>query len=290
MKMSCIFPVEESYSIATVLRHGPLSPIENRMLLMHVMQLTQVQLITQDDKTIDFRQAHELCGLFQRRLLGEPIAYILGQREFYSLQMEVTKDVLIPRTETELLVDLTLECLPSSAQKELSVLDLGTGSGAISVALANSHPNLKLTAVDISDAALAVAKINAEKHLGSKQTLIKLLKSSWYTELTGYQFDIIVANPPYIAVNDKHLEQGDLRFEPRDALTDYTDGLGSLRAIIKDAKHYLKNGGWLLMEHGYDQSFLVCELLKKQPFEEVKSWKDIAGIKRVSGGQYKALT
>jgi release factor glutamine methyltransferase len=287
--MSRTFSVEKNWSIATILRRAPLKPIENRMLIMHVMQLTKIQLITQEDQTINVRQAQELSGLFQRRLLGEPIAYILGQREFYSLQLEITKDVLIPRPETELLVELALQYMPPPNIGELNILDLGTGSGAISVALAKSRPDLKVIALDISDAALAVAKINAERHLGLKQTSIQLLKSNWYSELTDHQFDMIVANPPYVAIDNEHLEQGDLRFEPRKALTDYADGLSSLREIIKNAKSYLKDsGGWLMVEHGYDQSAITCMLLEKQQFGEVQSWKDIAGIKRVSGGLYKA--
>ncbi|WP_442781860.1 peptide chain release factor N(5)-glutamine methyltransferase [Collimonas fungivorans] len=281
------FAIEAGASIAAILKRAPLNPLENRILLMHALQLTRIQLITQDERTIDAGQAQQLSTLFQRRLLGEPIAYIVGQREFYGLQLEVTPDVLIPRPETELLVDLALQHLPAAAGPEtLSVLDLGTGSGAIAVAIAHSRPDLQLTALDVSAAALAVAGRNAACYLAPGQ--LQLLLSSWYGALDDRQFNLIVANPPYIVAGDSHLAQGDLRFEPQDALTDHADGLSALRIIIDGAARHLKDGGWLLMEHGYDQAPAVRELLQAQQFDAVQSWEDIAGIERVSGGRRKS--
>lgn len=280
------FAIEAGASIAAILKQAPLNPLENRILLMHALQLTRIQLITQDERTIDARQAQQLSALFQRRLLGEPIAYIIGQREFYGLQLEVTPDVLIPRPETELLVDLALQHLPAAdTLNMLSVLDLGTGSGAIAVAIAHSRPDLQLTALDVSAAALAVASRNAAHHLAPGQLPMQLLLSSWYGALDGQQFNLIVANPPYIVAGDRHLTQGDLRFEPQDALTDHADGLSALRIIIGGAARHLKDGGWLLMEHGYDQAPAVRQLLQAQQFDAVQSWEDIAGIERVSGGR-----
>lgn len=284
--ISDTFAIKTGDSIAAILKQAPLNPLENRILLMHALQLTRIQLITQDERTIDAGQAQQLSALFQRRLLGEPIAYIVGQREFYGLQLEVTPDVLIPRPETELLVDLALQHLPAAGPETLSVLDLGTGSGAIAVAIAHSRPDLQLTALDVSAAALAVAGRNAARHLAPGQLPMQLLLSSWYGALDDdRQFSLIVANPPYIVAGDSHLTQGDLRFEPQDALTDHADGLSALRIIIGGAVRHLNDGGWLLMEHGYDQAPAVRELLHAQQFDAVQSWEDIAGIERVSGGR-----
>jgi release factor glutamine methyltransferase len=289
--ISDTFAIKAGDSIAAVLKQAPLNPLENRILLMHALQLSRIQLITQDERVIDAQQAQQLSALFQRRLLGEPIAYIVGQREFYGLQLEVTPDVLIPRPETELLVDLALQHLPAAgARQALSVLDLGTGSGAIAVAIAHSRPDLQLTALDVSAAALAVASRNAARHLAPAQAPMQLLQSNWYGALDRQRFDVIVANPPYIVAGDSHLAQGDLRFEPQDALTDHADGLSALRSIVDGAAGHLKDGGWLLMEHGYDQAPAVRGLLLAQHFDAVQSWQDIAGIERVSGGKRRTLS
>jgi release factor glutamine methyltransferase len=219
--------------------------------------------------------------LFWRRIRGEPIAYITGQREFYGLSFQVTPDVLIPRPETELLVDLTLERLLPTG----SVLDLGTGSGAIAVAIAHACPEAKVTALDVSPAALAVAHGNAVRILADRAVQLCLLSGDWYAPLAEHdRFDVIVANPPYIAAADAHLAQGDLRFEPSGALTDRADGLSALRTIIDGAPSHLHPGGWLLLEHGYDQAEKVRNLLKNKGFIQVQSWCDLAGIERVSGG------
>lgn len=279
------FRVEAGCSIGALLQKAPLAPLENRILLMHALQLTRIQLITQDERSIDAQQALQLSSLFSRRLRGEPIAYLIGQREFYGLQLEVTPDVLIPRPETELLVDLALQHLPPDTRQQLSVLDLGTGSGAIAVAIAHSRPDLEVTALDVSSAALAVACRNAARHLQLQHGSFRLLQSNWYSALGEQQFDIIVANPPYIVAGDRHLAEGDLRFEPQDALTDHADGLSALRNIVGGAGRHLNNGGWLLMEHGYDQAPAVRALLRAQQFEAVQSWHDLAGIERISGGR-----
>ncbi|KAF4000015.1 peptide chain release factor N(5)-glutamine methyltransferase [Glaciimonas immobilis] len=289
------FVIEAGFSIATILKTAPLEPLENRLLVMHALQLARTQLITQDQRVVDADQAAQLNELFQRRLQGEPIAYIVGQREFFGLMLEVTTAVLIPRPDTELLVELALERLPEG-QSNLSVLDLGTGSGAIAIAIASLRPAARVTAVDLSNEALAVARRNAERHLPVGLNQFKLLQSDWYAALDSanpdagadrHRFDVIVANPPYIVEGDLHLSQGDLRFEPINALTDHADGLSALRIIASGAAAHLKDRGWLLMEHGYDQAEAVRELLLALPFESVQSWQDLAGIARVSGGRLK---
>jgi release factor glutamine methyltransferase len=270
-------------SIATLLKNSPLGPLETRILIGHALQLTRVQLITQSERTLSAAEARTLSALLRRRCDGEPIAYLVGAREFYGLSFEVTPAVLIPRPETELLVELALQ----RAAPRARVLDMGTGSGAIAVALAHSRPDLALTALDVSAAALAVAQRNASRH----GTAIRFLHSDWYRALHsehaegGERFELIVANPPYIVAGDRHLTQDDLRFEPLGALTDHADGLAALRSIIDGAAAHLAPHGWLLVEHGYDQAAPVRELLAAAGFGAVQSWRDLAGIDRVSGGQ-----
>jgi release factor glutamine methyltransferase len=265
-------------TLATVLKTAPLDPLENRILLCHALRLTRVQLITQSERRLDVAEADALAALLARRLRGEPIAYIVGLREFYGLDFRVTSDVLIPRPDTELLVELAMERLPQQG----SLLDMGTGSGAIAVAIAHTRPDASVTALDASAAALEVARGNALAHRAS----VTLLLSDWYQALPpGQTFDVIASNPPYIVAGDHHLSQGDLRFEPVDALTDHADGLSDLRSIIDGAPAHLKRGGWLLMEHGHDQAAAVRALLAGSGFAEVQSWRDLAGIERVSGAR-----
>jgi release factor glutamine methyltransferase len=266
-------------TLATVLKIAPLDALENRILLCHALHLTRVQLVTQSERRLELAEADALAALFDRRLRGEPIAYIVGAREFYGLDFRVTPDVLIPRPDTELLVELAMERLPQGGR----LLDMGTGSGAIAVAVAHTRPDAAVAALDASAAALEVARGNALAN-GAR---VEFMLSDWYRALDGAApFDVIASNPPYIVEGDIHLSQGDLRFEPIDALTDHGDGLSALRAIVDDAQAHLKRGGWLLMEHGYDQAGAVRALLSGAGFVEVQSWKDLAGIERVSGGKF----
>jgi release factor glutamine methyltransferase len=253
-----------------------LEPVEIRILFCHALGLTRVQLITGSENEILATQAEHLARLLCRRLAGEPIAYLVGTREFYGLSLRVTPDVLIPRPETELLVDLAIERLPPRGR----ALDLGTGSGAIAIAVARARPDARVTALDRSAAAIDVARANAlDNHV-----TVEFLVSDWYHAVANRRFELLISNPPYITADDPHLAQGDLRFEPADALTDHGDGLGALRHIVGNAQAHLEPGGWLLMEHGYDQAGTVRGMLAAAGFVCVQSWRDIAGIERVSGG------
>lgn len=267
-------------SLAQIQANSPLEPLETRMLLCHVTAYTRVQLITQSELYLSDGQLEQLNLLTAQRLAGEPIAYLLGQREFFGLNFKVTPDVLIPRPDTELLVELALERTSKGSQ----LLDLGTGSGAIAIAIAAQDQQIKVSAADISPTALTIARFNATQLLNTN-TEIQFHLSDWYSAIPAQKFHTIVSNPPYIVKDDIHLSQGDLRFEPIDALTDHSDGLSAYRKIIKGAPAYLHSDGWLLMEHGYDQSDAVQALLKAAGFTEVQSWPDLAGILRVSGGR-----
>jgi len=267
----------EKQTIAAILAMAPAGPLETRILLGAALKLSRVQLITQSDRRLTADEARQLQELFERRMHGEPIAYLLGQREFYGLEFKVTPDVLIPRPETELLVELAIERLPQAGR----LLDMGTGSGAIAVSVAHVRPDAMVSASDISLASLAVARGNASHH----HVQVNFLHSDWFHALAGMQFDVIATNPPYIAANDAHLRQGDLRYEPQHALTDHADGLTALRSIVAGAADHLAFGGWLLMEHGYDQSAEVRKLLTEKGYANVQSWRDLAGIERVTGGR-----
>jgi release factor glutamine methyltransferase len=255
----------------------PLDPLENRIVLGHALGLTRVGLITGSHREVTAAEALAIDELVARRLAGEPIAYIVGKREFYGLDFAVTPAVLIPRPDTELLVELALERLPARGR----VLDMGTGSGAIAVALAHTRPDAVVTALDASPAALQVAGANAASHGAA----VRFIDSDWYAGVKGETFELIVSNPPYIASGDSHLSQGDLRFEPADALTDHADGLSDLRTIVAGAVAQLAPGAWLLLEHGYDQAAAVRGLLTLHGYAEVQSWRDLSGIERVSGGR-----
>jgi len=268
-------------SVKDLLAALPLDPLENRILLCHATGLSRVQLITQAERPLLDAEAARLAALVKRRLDGEPIAYIVGRREFFGLDFEVSDAVLIPRPDTELIVELALERLPGGGR----MLDMGTGSGAIAVAAAHTRPDARVTALDVSDAALDVARRNATAN-GAQ---VRFLRSDWFGALQADErFELIASNPPYIAAGDEHLSQGDLRFEPVSALTDHADGLSALRTIIDGSPRHLEPGGWLLLEHGYDQAAAVRTLLAERGFTEVQSWRDLAGIERTSGGKAPA--
>ena len=253
--------------------------IEVQCLLQAVLQVNRAYLLTHPEQLLSDAQQARFNALFERRLSGEPVAYLLGEREFYGLTFKVSPATLIPRPETELLVDLALQRI--SRQGTCRVLDLGTGSGAIALSIAYARPHAEVVAVDIAPAALEVAQMNVQQlKLGN----VRLLQSDWFTALRGEHFDIIVSNPPYIAVGDAHLGQGDVRFEPRIALASGANGLQDIGHICVQAKIHLNDYGWLLFEHGYDQAAQVRELFQKSGFVNIFSAADLAGIERVTGG------
>ncbi|MCX5545291.1 peptide chain release factor N(5)-glutamine methyltransferase [Paraburkholderia sp. CNPSo 3076] len=278
--------MSEAVTAEALLRATPLPALEARILLMHVLGWRRTELITRGDRALDAARVDAYRALEARRVRGEPIAQLVGAREFYGLDFDVTPDVLIPRPDTELLVETALAALEGVAQPR--VLDLGTGSGAIAVALASARPDARVWAVDRSAAALEVAARNAAKLLDAQRPggPLAFVAGSWYDTLdAALRFEAIVSNPPYIASGDPHLEQGDLRFEPRGALTDEADGLTALRAIVAGALARLAPGGVLWMEHGYDQAATVRALLEHAGFKDVRSERDLAGIERISGGR-----
>lgn len=256
-----------------------LPPLEARMLLERVLEKTHAWLIAHADEAAGPEAEQAFAELAARRRQGEPIAYILGKREFYGLEFGVTPAVLIPRPETELLVELSFERIPRKAA--VRVLDLGTGSGAIAVALAKGRPQARVTAVDVDYAALSVARANAKRHGVS----VRFFCGDWFGALAGETFDLIVSNPPYVAAGDPHLVMGDVRFEPQRALVGGADGLDCIRAIVASAVAHLRPGAWLLFEHGYDQAEACRALLEAHGYLEVQTWPDLAGIPRVSGGK-----
>ena len=267
-----------------LLRNSNIDLIDARLLLQHVLQVNHAWLISHRDDEASEAQIEAFQQLLARRVAGEPVAYLLGEREFYSRSFQVRPGVLIPRPETELLVELALARMPPASSGKL--LDLGTGSGIVAVTLALERPGWQVEALDISADALAVAQDNA-RQLGAGN--LRLRQSDWYSALAADEaFQLIVSNPPYIRANDEHLAQGDLRFEPPGALTDFADGLSCIRRIIEGCQQHLLPQGWLLFEHGYDQAQDCRQLMLQAGFEQVASVADLAGIERVTLGQRPA--
>jgi len=255
--------------------------LETRMLLEQALRRPRAWLLAHDDESLPEAAVQLFLEWVRRREAGEPMAYLLGEREFMGWMFEVTPDVLIPRPDTETLVATALDIIRD--RPAVRVLDLGTGSGAIAISLALMCPDAVVHASDASHAALAVARRNGER----LNAAVQWHQGDWYAALADVEpgFDLIVSNPPYIASEDPHLAQGDLRFEPTTALTDGADGLQALRAIAQGAGAWLKPGGWLWLEHGWDQAQAVRALLLTYGFTEVGSRCDLAGIERISGGR-----
>lgn len=265
-------------TIANVLNSSANLPrLEKEILLANTLNVSRTYLHTWPEKTVDESQQEIFLKVMSRREQGEPIAYITGHREFWSLDLVVTPDVLIPRHETELLVELILQSSRNSTNKIIA--DLGTGSGAIALAIAHEKPNWTIHATDASPAALAVAKQNA-KRLNIKNIIFH--QGSWCNALPNIKFDAIVSNPPYIAENDEHVNQGDLRFEPYSALVSAEDGLSDISQIILQSSHYLKPGGQLLLEHGYQQAKNVAGIFEKARYTSTEVHLDLAGLERVT--------
>jgi release factor glutamine methyltransferase len=258
---------------------SPSPRLDAEVLLMHITGLARTALITHAQELLLPENEKRLHALLARRAHGEPVAYLTGKREFWSLDLCVTPDVLIPRPETELLVEQALAHIPDDA--EWTVADLGTGSGAIALAIATERPHCRLIATDNAAAALAVARANATR-LGIAR--VEFRQGEWLKPLAGMRFDVIVSNPPYVRANDPHLTQGDVRFEPESALVAGADGLDAIRRITADAVSGLRPGGWLLFEHGYDQAQAVRALLETHGYDRVASCRDTAGHERVTAG------
>jgi len=256
-----------------------ISGAEARLLMRHVLGRSHAWLLAHDDEAMTTDEMTRYAELLAHRSEGMPVAYLLGSREFYGRTFAVTREVLIPRPESELLVDLGIAKLRGRVAP--AILDLGAGSGCLAVTLALEIPTGKVIAADLLPAAVALARHNAER-LGAA---LKVIESDWFSAVSPGDFDLIVANPPYIAAHDPHLGQGDLRFEPPLALSSGPDGLAAIRTIIRQAPGYLAPGGWLFIEHGYDQAVALVALLQQAGFSDIEQHPDLAGILRVSGGR-----
>ncbi|MFC5579364.1 peptide chain release factor N(5)-glutamine methyltransferase [Lysobacter niabensis] len=258
-----------------------LEPGEADLLLAYVLGKSRSWLFAHGDGQVPVDVAAAFEGLVQRRVAGQPVAYLTGQRGFWRFDLAVTPATLIPRPETELLVELALARLPTD--RELRVADLGTGSGAIALALALERSRARVSATDASAPALEVARGNAQAlRLGN----VVFLEGDWFAPLSGQRFDLIASNPPYIALGDPHLDAGDLRFEPAAALSSGADGLDAIRVIVAGAPAHLEADGWLLLEHGWEQGPVVRDLLTQAGFTEVATQHDLEGRDRVSFGRW----
>ena len=265
--------------------------VDAQAIITHLLGVDRAYLVANPMRMLTETEDARVDLLVAQRSMGHPVAYLLGRREFYSRDFAVGPEVLIPRPETETLVEAALARLvaPAAAaaatgRGPIPVLDLGTGCGAIAVTLACERADLEVTATDSSAPALELARANARAHGRD----IEFLEGDWYAPLAGRRFDLIAANPPYVAAGDPHLGRGDLRFEPARALTDGSaDGLDSIRAIVAGAARHLNPGGWLLFEHGYDQAQAAGALLEAAGFVERVCVRDLAGIDRVAGGRLR---
>lgn len=267
-------------TVRQALAQSALVPIDGQVLLAHTLQRERAWLVAHGDDVLAREQAETFFGLAKRRRDGEPVAYLTGSREFWGLSLAVTRDVLIPRPETETLVELALTWLPRD--RPLRVLDLGTGSGAIALAIASERPQARVVATDGSAAALATARGNAQQNALAN---VEFVEANWYDGVPAPSFDMIVSNPPYVAIGDPHLTEGDLRFEPAGALASGVDGLAALRTIIDGAPARLAPGGALIVEHGFAQSAEVQDLLRDAGFAGITGRRDLAGIVRVAAGK-----
>ena len=255
--------------------------VEAEHLLLAATGRRRTELFSHPDTRLDHSQQKRLNDWVRRRQNGEPLAYILGETEFYGRTFTVSPAVLIPRADTETLVDWALELILTDHSG--SIIDLGTGSGCIAVSLACERPQAQVLATDVSEKALAVASQNAEMNRAGN---VRFQHSSWWNSISG-SFDLVVSNPPYIDAASPYLSQGDLPFEPEQALTPGDDGLAAIRNIISDAGSHLLSGGWLLLEHGFDQGTAVRKLLHAKGFRNVETRQDLTGNDRVSGGCLK---
>lgn len=256
--------------------------LDAQLLLAHVLDRPRTWLLAHDDRVLDGVESDQFCSLLARRAAGEPLAYLVGVKAFHRLLLQVDPRVLVPRPDTEVLVDWAIEWLGSCGRPEPAVVDLGTGSGAIALAIKQVHPSANLTATDISSEALSAARSNA----GRLDLAVAFSQSDWWSALVDRRFDLIVANPPYIAADDPHLAA--LVHEPMLALSPGGDGTAALRQIVEGAADHLAPDGWLLMEHGFDQAAVVSAMLRSAGFEAITTRPDLDGRPRCTGGRRSA--
>lgn len=281
MQRRGIAGMPDPVTVRRALALAALAPIDAQVLLAHVMRRDRAWLAAHATDVVERADAEAFERIAARRRDGEPVAYLTGRREFWGLPLAVDPTVLIPRHETETLVECALARLPED--RDVRVLDLGTGSGAIALALANERPRARIVATDISEAALAMARDNARQ---LSQHAIEFVHGGWFEALTSSErFDAIVSNPPYVATGDPHLMEGDVRFEPMGALVAGADGLDALRTIIASAGQYIVPGGSLIVEHGYDQADAVKALLDDAGFASIERRRDLCGILRVAAAE-----
>ena len=279
--------MSKDFSLRTLLSATALNPAEAKILMAYILEkyykLPRSALLSQDELELNEQALNEWRLLESKRLLGEPIAYLIGKRGFYNIELYIAPGVLIPRPETELLVEIGLQEI-RRLNTLAKILDLGTGSGAIALAIAHEAPKAIVTATDQSHEALEIAKANAKQLKVADQ--VQFFQGSWYTALqAGTTFDVILSNPPYIDSQDPHLKQGDLRFEPLSALTDQQNGLSCLEMIISEAKQHLNPNGLIAVEHGFDQSDAVVALMKLAGLSNIQTHLDLAGHYRVASGR-----
>ena len=255
--------------------------LDAEVLLAHILNKDRIYLLTWPEQALGSEQLTDFFDLIQQRQNGTPVAHLTGHSEFWSLPLNVNQHTLIPRPETELLVEAALERIPPEAN--WNIVDLGTGSGAIALAISSERPSCTVHAVERSSAALQQARANAEQ----LDLQVQFHQGSWFEPLADMRFELVVSNPPYIPEQDPHLSQGDVRFEPDTALSSGKDGLDDIRHICQTAQQYLKPGGWLLLEHGYDQGESVAEILRAEGYSRVETLKDLAGQPRIALGQYR---
>ncbi len=255
--------------------------VDASVLLCHVLACDPAHLLAWPDKALTSDQQSRFRALLQRRQQGQPVAYIVGKKEFWSLSLRVSPDVLIPRPETETLVEFVLDRF--SGQDAMNVADLGTGSGAIACAIASERPGWMIMATDASQAALEIARTNAARN-GLEN--ISFRPGHWFEPLDGMTFDLIISNPPYVAQGDPHLDQGDVRFEPESALASGTQGMDAIMHLAQQAPRYLENGGWLIVEHGFDQQKMVHDCFEQAGYETIIQLNDLAGQPRMTAGRH----
>lgn len=254
--------------------------LDAELLIAHILHIPRSRFISEPECELTEPEFNAIQAIIQRRMQGEPVAYLVGYRHFWDLELKVSPAVLIPRPDTELLVETALTLYPEDTA--ISVLDLGTGSGAIAIAIAKARPHWHLCASDESRAALSIAIENAEHYHVHN---LSLLQSHWFDNLVaGKRYDLIVSNPPYIATNDPHLRQGDVRFEPQQALVSGVDGLDAVRYLVAESKQHLQPGGYLMLEHGYDQGQQVQQLFRQQGYRDIRQKTDLSGHVRVTLG------